>query len=87
MPFWSQTSGRCPRTPHGPKFSLQSGNDMAIQKKSLSGAAKAKPKGEGPSGTKPEQPAKSTSARKLAVAKLATAKLSTEKLATLRRLI
>ena len=60
---------------------------MAIQKKSLSGAAKAKPKGESLSGRRPEQPAKSTAARRLAVAKLATAKLSTEKLATLRKLI
>jgi hypothetical protein len=59
---------------------------MAIQKKSLSGAAKAKPKGDGASGRKPEQPAKSTADRRLAVAKLATAKLSTEKLATLRRI-
>ncbi len=59
---------------------------MAIQKKSLSGAAKAKPKGDGP-GAKPEQPAKSTAAKRLAVAKLATAKLSTEKLATLRKLL
>jgi hypothetical protein len=63
------------------------GNDMAIQKKSLSGAAKAKPKSDGPNGGKPEQPAKSTAAKRLAVAKLATAKLSTEKLATLRKLI
>jgi hypothetical protein len=59
---------------------------MAIQKKSLSGAAKAKAESEGPSGGKPEQPAKSTAAKRLAVAKLATAKLSTEKLATLRKL-
>jgi hypothetical protein len=59
---------------------------MAIQKKSLSGAAKAKPKSDAASGRKPEQPANPTAARRLAVAKLATAKLSTEKLATLRKL-
>jgi hypothetical protein len=60
---------------------------MAIQKKSLRGAARAKPKSDGPNGGKPERPAKSTAPRRLAVAKLATAKLSTEKLATLRKLI
>lgn len=58
---------------------------MAIQKKTLSGAAKAKGKSEG--ARKPEQPTKSTAAKRLAVAKLATAKLSTEKLATLRKIL
>jgi hypothetical protein len=60
---------------------------MAIQKKSLIGAAASKPKeADGTSGRKPEQPAKSAAAKKLAVAKLATAKLATAKLRTLRRL-
>jgi hypothetical protein len=63
---------------------------MAIQKKSLIGAAAAKPKetdavsGLKP-GMEPVEQAKSSAAKKLAVAKLATAKLSTAKLKTLRR--
>jgi hypothetical protein len=64
---------------------------MAIQKKSLIGAAATKnQKAEGATGTKaeanPTGPAKPAASRKLAVAKLATAKLSTAKLTTLRRL-
>jgi hypothetical protein len=62
---------------------------MAIQKKSLVGAASSKAKGTegaGKPAAKPEQPVKAAEARKLAVAKLATAKLATAKLRTLRRL-
>jgi hypothetical protein len=63
---------------------------MAIQKKSLVGAASSKAKGAEDAGgkpaAKPEQPVKAAEARKLAVAKLATAKLATAKLRTLRRL-
>jgi hypothetical protein len=59
---------------------------MAIQKKSLIGAAAAKNKEGGGRSTKPAEPAKSAPAKRLAVAKLATAKLSTAKLQTLRRL-
>jgi hypothetical protein len=63
---------------------------MAIQKKSLIGAASAKPKEADGVSTKPGtelgEPVRTSSAKKLAVAKLATAKLSTAKLRTLRRL-
>jgi hypothetical protein len=64
---------------------------MAIQKKSLVGAAAAKPKeADGTSGQTPGakavEPAKLAAARKLAVAKLATAKLSTARLAFLKKL-
>jgi hypothetical protein len=64
---------------------------MAIQKKTLTGAASSRSKeAAGASGKKPdarpEQPEKLAAARKLAVAKLATAKLSTAKLMTLRKL-
>ncbi len=63
---------------------------MAIQKKSLIGAAPAKPKEADGVGTKPGEklgePVRSSAAKKLAVAKLATAKLSMAKLRTLRRL-
>ncbi len=65
--------------------------NMAIQKKSLTGAAASAGKeaadvrGKQPE-AKPEQPEKSAAARRLAVAKLATAKLSTAKLMTLRKL-
>jgi hypothetical protein len=63
---------------------------MAIQKKSLTGAATSKHKGaDGISAKKPEakreEPARSA-AKKLAVAKVATAKLTTAKMALLRRL-
>jgi hypothetical protein len=61
---------------------------MAIQKKSLIGAAASKPKAV--EGTKsevnPEQSAKPGIARKLTVAKLATVKLATAKLVTLKRI-
>jgi hypothetical protein len=64
---------------------------MAIQKKSLIGAATAKPKetdggGTSKPGAEPVELAKPSAARKLAMAKLATAKLSTAKLRTLRKL-
>jgi len=61
---------------------------MAIQKKTLTGAATSKVKDAG--GRKPEaspeQSAKSSEVKRLTMAKLATAKLSTAKLQTLRRL-
>jgi hypothetical protein len=64
---------------------------MAIQKKSLAGAAPAKLKeargiGNTKPGAKPAEPAKLAAARKLAVAKLATAKLSTARLAFMKKL-
>jgi hypothetical protein len=59
---------------------------MAIQKKSLSGAAKAKPK-DGDGGLIPGEPARSSEVKRLAVAKLAAAKLSTAKLRTLRKMV
>jgi hypothetical protein len=58
---------------------------MAIQKKSLIGAAGAKPK-DADGGLIPGEPARSSEVKRLAVAKLAAAKLSTAKLRTLRRL-
>jgi hypothetical protein len=64
---------------------------MAIQKKSLVGAAASKleatdrPSDSKPK-AKPEQPTKPAAAKKLTVAKLATAKLSTAKLLAIRRI-
>jgi hypothetical protein len=63
---------------------------MAIQKKSLAGAAAKVKEAGGTGGTKPGakpvETAKLAAARKLAVAKLATAKLSTARLAFLKKL-
>ena len=58
--------------------------NMAIQKKSLIGAAGAKPK-DADGGLIPGEP-RSSEVKRLAVAKLAAAKLSTAKLRTLRKL-
>ncbi len=58
---------------------------MAIQKKSLMGAAGAKPK-DGDGGVIPGEPGRSSDVKRLAVAKLAAAKLSTAKLRTLKKL-
>jgi hypothetical protein len=58
---------------------------MAIQKKSLIGAAGAKAK-DADGGLIPGEPVRSSEVKRLAVAKLAAAKLSTAKLRTLRRL-
>jgi hypothetical protein len=58
---------------------------MAIQKKSLIGAAGSKLK-DGDGGLIPGEPAKSSEVKRLAVAKLAAAKLSTAKLRTLRKI-
>jgi hypothetical protein len=61
--------------------------NMAIKKKSLTGAAASKPKeASGARDQKSEQPVRPAAAKKLAVAKLATAKLVTAKLALLRRI-
>jgi hypothetical protein len=57
---------------------------MAIQKKSLIGAAGSKPKD---GDLIPGEPARSSEVKRLAVAKLAAAKLSTAKLRTLRKII
>jgi hypothetical protein len=58
---------------------------MAIQKKSLIGAAGSKPK-DGDGGLIPGEPARSSEVKRMAVAKLAAAKLSTAKLRTLRKI-
>lgn len=59
---------------------------MAIQKKSLIGAAGSKSK-DGDGGSVPEEVAKSSEVKRLAVAKLASAKLSTAKLRTLKKIL
>jgi hypothetical protein len=63
---------------------------MAIQKKSLKGTAKAKPKQAGASRVDPagksENLPQMILAKKLAMAKLATAKLSTAKLLVTRKI-
>jgi hypothetical protein len=58
---------------------------MAIQKKSLIGAAGSKPR-DGDGGLIPGEPVRSSEVKRMAVAKLAKAKLSTEKLKTLRKI-
>jgi hypothetical protein len=60
--------------------------NMAIQKKSLRGAAAEKDTESSGRSAKPAKPAEPGAARRLAVAKLATAKLSTAKLQTLKKL-
>ena len=63
------------------------GDDMAMKKKTLVGAAASRLKeAAGDSSKKPGQPAQTAETKRLAVAKLATAKLSTAKLMTLKRL-
>jgi hypothetical protein len=63
---------------------------MAIQKKSLKGAAKAKPKRAETSsadrGGKTDSSAQLVLAKKLALAKLATARLSTARMVTTRKI-
>jgi len=63
---------------------------MAIEKKSLRGAAQAQSKPAGAGRVDPADktgaPAKLVSAKKLALAKLATAKLSTARLVTAKKL-
>jgi hypothetical protein len=63
---------------------------MAIQKKSLKGAAKAKPKQAVASRVDPaaksDNPPQMILAKKLAMAKLATAKLSTARLVTAKKM-
>ena len=64
---------------------------MAIQKKSLKGAGKAKPNQAGASRVDPagksEKPPQMVLAKKLAMAKLATARLSTARMLTTKRTI